>query len=465
MASEEHFDAIVIGSGQAGTPLCRALAEAGMRTALVEREHVGGTCINVGCTPTKTMVASGRVAYLARRGPDYGVNTGAVRIAMERVRKRKRDIVNSFRGGSVKRIAQTKNLELIYGEAKFTGPGTIEVAVSKRSQRALTARRIFINAGCRPVVPTLDGLADVPYLDSTSIMELAKVPQHLIVLGGGYVALEFGQLFRRLGSHVTIVQKGMQLLTHEDTDVAQAVGEILKQDGVRVLLNAEAESIRRKSGGIVLKLQCGRKRREIQGSHLLVATGRRPNSDILNLAAAQISTDRRAFIRVNEKLETNVEGVYALGDIKGGPAFTHISYDDFRIIRTNLIEKGSATTANRMVPYCVFIDPQLGRIGITESEARERGHKIRVAKMPMSYVARALEVDETRGFMKAVVDKATGQILGAAVLGLEGGEIMAQIQLAMMGKLPYGVLQNAVFAHPTLAESLNNLFGNFVEEK
>lgn len=465
MATEEHFDAIVIGSGQAGTPLCRALAEAGMRTALVEREHVGGTCINEGCTPTKAMVASGRVAYLARRGADYGVDTGAIRIAMERVRKRKRDIVNSFRGGSEKRISATKNLDLIYGEARFTGPKTLEVALPKRRQRLLSAQRIFINAGCRPVMPAIDGLAEVPFLDSTSIMELAKVPRHLIVLGGGYVALEFGQLFQRLGSRVTIVQKGMQLLTHEDADVAEAVGEILKQDGVRVLLNVEAESVRRKQGGIVLKLQCGRKRREIQGSHLLVATGRRPNSDTLNLAAAQIATDRRAFIRVNEKLETNVEGVYALGDIKGGPAFTHISYDDFRIIRTNVIERGSATTADRMVPYCVFIDPQLGRIGLTESEARERSRKVRVAKMPMSYVARALEVDEARGFMKVVVDAATGQILGAAVLGIEGGEIMAQIQLAMMGKLPYGVLQNAVFAHPTLAESLNNLFGHFAEEK
>ncbi|MGA9185330.1 MAG: mercuric reductase [Candidatus Acidiferrales bacterium] len=457
----QEYDAIVIGSGQAGTPLSQARAKAGMRTALVEREHVGGTCVNNGCTPTKTIVASGRVAYLARRGADYGVQTGAIRIAMERVRKRKRDIVREFRTRDEKSIAKTAGLDLIYGEASFTGPKSLEIKLRRGGSRMIAAGRFFINAGCRPAVPTIAGLQDIPYLDSTSIMELAKVPAHLLVLGGGYVGLEFGQLFRRLGSRVTIVQSGSQLLAREDQDVAAAVAEILGQDGVRVLLNARAEKVSRRRNKIVLQARVAGKLRSIEGTHLLVATGRVPNSENLHLAAAGVATDGRGFIRVNEKLETSADGIFALGDIKGGPAFTHISYDDFRIIRTNLIEKGSATTAGRLVPYTVYIDPQLGRIGLGERDAREQGRAFRVAKMPMSYVARAQEVDETRGFIKALVDAATGQILGAAVLGIEGGEMMSQLQLAMMGRLPYTVLKDAVFAHPTLAESFNNLFDHF----
>jgi pyruvate/2-oxoglutarate dehydrogenase complex dihydrolipoamide dehydrogenase (E3) component len=461
MASSQHYDAIVIGSGQAGTPLCQALAQAGLRTAVVEREHVGGTCINEGCTPTKTMIASGRVAYLARRGPDYGIKTGAIRIAMERIRKRKRDIVKQFRSGSESRIKKTKGLDLFYGTAAFTDPRSVAVKLSNGEMQVLTAERFFINAGCRPAVPALDGLDQIRYLDSTSIMELAQVPKHLLVLGGGYVGLEFGQLFRRLGSRVTIVQSGPRLLAAEDADVSDAVVGILKEDGIQVLLNSRAEKVSRSRSKISLKVRAGGKSRAIEGNHLLVATGRVPNSDTLNLGAAGIATDERGFIRVNDKLETGAPGIFALGDIKGGPAFTHISYDDFRIIRTNLIEKGSATIANRLVPYTLFIDPQLGRVGLTEEQAKKQGRAIRVAKMPMSYVARAVEVDETRGFMKAIVDATSGQILGAAVLGIEGGEIMAQIQVAMMGQLPYTILKEGVFAHPTLAESLNNLFANF----
>jgi len=287
------------------------------------------------------------------------------------------------------------------------------------------------------------------------------VPEHLLVLGGGYIGLEFGQLLRRLGSRVTIVQSGPSLLAREDPDVASAVADILKEDGIHVLLDARAEKVARHGSRVHLKIRSGGKMRSLEGSHLLVATGRIPNSDTLNLQAAGVSTDPRGFIEVNEKLQTTSKNVFALGDIKGGPAFTHISYDDFRIIRTNLIEKGNASTTGRLVPYTVFIDPQLGRVGLSETEARERNLEIRVAKMPMNYVARALEVDETRGFMKVIVDKKSNQILGAAVLGLEGGEIMSQIQIAMMGGLPYTALQNAVFAHPTLSESLNNLFGHF----
>jgi pyruvate/2-oxoglutarate dehydrogenase complex dihydrolipoamide dehydrogenase (E3) component len=462
MTSLDHYQAIVIGSGQGGTPLCRSLAEAGLRTALAERRHIGGTCINEGCTPTKTMVASGRVAYLARRGKDYGVDTGDIRIDMRRVRQRKRDIVDSFRNGSQKRLEKTANLELIFGEASFSGPKTVSVRMKDGAQRELSAERIFINAGARPSVPKLEGLADVPFLDSTSIMELDAVPEHLLVLGGGYVGLEFGQLFRRLGSQVTVVQSAAQLLVHEDTDVAEEVASILKQDGMEVLLNSRAERVAKAGTDIQLTVRTPNGPLTLAGSHLLVATGRTPNTDSLNVSAAGIATDKRGFVKVNEKLETNIPGIYALGDIKGDPAFTHISYDDFRILRTNLIEKGSATIEKRMVPYTVFIDPQLGRIGMTELEARAKKRKYRVAKMPMNYVARALEVDETRGFMKAILDSESDQILGAAVLGIEGGEIMAMLQLAMMGRLPFTTLREGIFAHPTLAESLNNLFTHFV---
>jgi pyruvate/2-oxoglutarate dehydrogenase complex dihydrolipoamide dehydrogenase (E3) component len=459
--TDTQYDAIVIGAGQAGVPLSQALAGAGMRTALVEREHVGGTCINEGCTPTKTMVASGRVAYLARRGVDYGVRTGPLSVELAKVRERKRAIVDSFRNGSQGRIEKTKNLELIFAEAEFAGAQTLRVRKANGAEATLGAEKIFINAGCRPAVPKLEGLSAVPFLNSTSIMELDQVPEHLIVLGGGYIGLEFGQMFRRFGARVTIVQSGAQLLGQEDADVAEAVLGILQEDGIQILLNSRAKSVSGNAGQLKLAAESAGKSREIAGSHLLVAAGRVPNTDSLHLDAAGIATDARGFIRTNERLETNVAGVYGLGDIKGGPAFTHISYDDFRIIRTNVIEKGSTTIADRLVPYTVFIDPQLGRVGMSETEARKSGRAIRVAKMPMNYVARALEMDESRGFMKAIVDAKSGQLLGAAVLGIEGGEIMSQLQIAMMGKLPYTVLKDGVFAHPTLAESLNNLFGHF----
>jgi pyruvate/2-oxoglutarate dehydrogenase complex dihydrolipoamide dehydrogenase (E3) component len=459
----EKYEAIVIGSGQAGTPLCTALANAGLHTALVERKHVGGTCINEGCTPTKTMVASARVAYLARRGPDYGVHTGELSIDMERVRQRKRDIVAKFRDSNQGRIEQTANLELIFGEASFSGSKSLIVRMKDGSEKELTADSFFINAGARPSVPPLTGLKDVPSLDSTSIMELDFVPEHLLVLGGGYVGLEFGQMFRRFGSQVTIVQSGGQLLTREDPDVAQEVARILEEDGIRVLLNAKATGVGKTGEATTVEMEQQGRKVTVAGSHLLVATGRVPNSDTLNLAAAGVKTNARGFIEVNDRLETSAPGIYALGDIKGGPAFTHISYDDFRIIRTNVIEKGNATIAGRLVPYTVFIDPQLGRIGMTETEARAKNKNVRVAKMAMTSVARALEVDESRGFMKAIVDGDTGQILGAAVLGIEGGEIMSMLELAMMGKLPFATLREGIFAHPTLAESLNNLFKHFEE--
>jgi pyruvate/2-oxoglutarate dehydrogenase complex dihydrolipoamide dehydrogenase (E3) component len=454
----QQYDAIVIGSGQGGTPLSVALAKTGLRTVLVERKHVGGTCINEGCTPTKTMVASGRVAYLARRAADYGIHTGPISVDLKKVRQRKRDIVDSFRNGNQSRIEKTANLELIFGEASFTAPKTILVRMNDGGQRTMSAERIFINAGTRAGVPKLDGLDSVPFLDNISIMELGDLPEHLIVLGGGYVGLEFGQLFRRFGSRVIIVQSQGQLITHEDPDVAEEITKILRQDGIDIMFNAKAQRVSHSDQSIRLEVESQQGSVTVTGSHFLVATGRVPNSDTLNLPAANIQANERGFIQVNDRLETSAPDIYALGDIKGGPAFTHIAYDDFRILRGNLLEHKSLSTNDRQVPYCMFIDPQLGRVGLTETEARAQGRKIRCAKLPMTSVARALEVDETRGFMKAVVDAESNQILGAAVLGIEGGEVMSVLETAMMGRLPYTALRDATYAHPTLAESLNNLF-------
>jgi len=459
MTTRHEYNAIIIGTGQAGKPLARTLAKAGWKVAIVERDQVGGTCINVGCTPTKSMVASARVAYLARRGADYGVNTGPVTIDLAQVRQRKRDIVARFRRGNERGLKRTEGIELLLGEGRFVDSKTVEVSMNDGEMRPLTADKIFINTGARPARPALPGLEDVPVLDSTSIMELDRVPSHLLVLGGGYIGLEFGQMFRRFGSEVTIIQRGNQLLSREDPDVAGEVAKILREDGIEVLLQTQALQVEQLTDSqIQMGVQTPAGTSTLIGSHLLVATGRQANTEQLNLAAAGINVDERGFIPVNERLETNVPGIYALGDVNGGPAFTHISYDDYRIIRTNLVENSQATTRNRLTPYTVYIDPQLGRVGLSETEALEQGRNIRVAKLAMRNTARALEVDETRGFMKAIVDAETDQILGAAVLGIEGGEIMSALQIAMMGNLPYTTLRDGVFAHPTLVESFNNLF-------
>ena len=458
MAEAKHYDAIVIGAGQAGGPLSTALARAGVKSALVEREHVGGSCINYGCTPTKTMVASARVAHMARRGPDYGIQTGAVSVNLEKVRQRKRDIVQMFRGGSQRRIEKTEGLDLIFAEASFTGPKTIQVETNRGSTTLLSADRFFINTGTRPLIPSIDGIGAVPTLDNTTIMELDTVPEHLLVLGGSYIGLEFGQMFRRFGSQVTVVDMARHLLDREDDDLCEEVEKIFRDDGIEVVLQATVRSAGHSDEKIQLQVRTPEGACTLSGSHLLVAAGRIPNTDRLNLSAAGVEADRPGFIKVNDRLETSVEGIWALGDVKGGPAFTHISYDDYRVIRANLLDNGSQTIKDRLVPYTVFIDPQLGRVGLSEAEARTQGRNIRVGKLPMTSVARALEVDETRGFMKAVVDADTNLILGAAVLGIEGGEVMSVLQMAMMGKVPYTAIRDGVFAHPTLAESLNNLF-------
>jgi pyruvate/2-oxoglutarate dehydrogenase complex dihydrolipoamide dehydrogenase (E3) component len=459
MAMKEHYDAIVIGAGQAGGPLSRALASADWKTALVERQHVGGTCVNEGCAPTKTMIASARVAYMVKRAADYGIHTGPVTVDMTKVRERKRRIVHSFRGGSQRGIEGTDGLDLLMGEARFTGPKSIDVSLNDGRTRQLAAGTILINTGARPRKPSLPGLDTVPYLDSTSIMELDSVPEHLLVLGGGYIGLEFGQMFHRFGSQVTIVQRRGQLLPREDPDVAEELAGILREDGIELLLETQPLRVGGASDGrIDLTVGTPDRERTISGSHLLVAAGRVPNTDRLNLEAAGIEVDRRGFIPVDERLETSVPGVYALGDVNGGPAFTHISYDDFRVIRAELLGGEEATTSRSLVPYVLFTDPQLGRVGLTEKEALAQGRNYRVAKIPMTWVARGLEMDEARGLMKAIVDAGTGQILGAAVLGIEGGEVMTVLQMAMMGGVPYTAIRDGVFAHPTLAEALNTLF-------
>ena len=459
MMNSEHYDAVIIGAGQAGVPLSSALADNGWKTAIVESKHVGGSCVNEGCTPTKTMIASARVVYLARRANDYGVQTGKVSVDMARVRQRKRDIVKSFRQGNRGRI-ENADVTLLMGEATFIGPKTLQVRLNDEARiRQLSADKVFINIGARPRIPELPGLEGLPYLNSTSIMEVDIVPERLLVIGGGYVGVEFGQAFRRFGSQVTIIQRGEQLLSREDSDVADKVADILRQDGIDILLGAHPTQVERsQKGSVRLSVDGPEGEQVVSGSHVLVAAGRVPNTDRLNLEVTGVQTDDGAYIQVNERLETNVAGIYAMGDAKGGPAFTHISYDDFRVLRTNLLEQGNATIKDRLVPYAVFMDPQLGRVGLSEQQAREKGLNIRVAELPMEYVARALETDETRGFMKAIVDADSDQILGCAILGVQGGEIMGLLQMAMMGKLPYTALRDGVFAHPTLTESLNSLF-------
>ncbi|HLG74227.1 MAG TPA: mercuric reductase [Chloroflexota bacterium] len=450
----EEYDLIAIGSGQAAGPLCSAFVAAGRRALLVEREHVGGTCINEGCSPTKTMIASGRVAYLTRRAAGYGVQTGPIGVDMRRVRERKRAIVDSFREGSQRHIVEG-GTKLVFGTASFTGQKLVRVALNDGGSFEATAPAIVIDTGARPRPLSLPGASAVPVLDSTSIMELDAVPKHLIVAGGGYIGVEFGQLFRRLGSRVTIVQRSARLLGREDPDVADEVRKILVEDGIEVLLSTSMISLASSGSGVALTVSGGR---VIEGSHLLNATGRTPNTEALQLEAAGVATNERGEIPVNDRLETNVAGIYAVGDVNGGPAFTHISYDDFRILRGNLLHGEQLSTRDRLVPYVVYMDPELGRVGLTESAARSSGRNIRVASMPMSAVARALETDEPRGLMKAVVDADTGQLLGCAILGLNGGEMMSLFEVAMMGKLPYTALQEGIFAHPTLAEGFNNLF-------
>lgn len=454
----ERFDAVVIGTGQAGKPLAAALADAGRRTAIIEKARVGGTCVIDGCTPTKTMVASARVAHMARRAGDYGVDVGEVEVDLAAVRRRKREMVDAWSSGARKGLEENDAVDLVFGTARFTAPREIEVELSDGGTRAMAADQIFINTGTRNRVIDLQGLDSVAWLDNASVMELADVPEHLIILGGGFIGLEFAQMFRRFGSRVTVIEGSDRIAPREDDDIREALREILEEDGIEFRCGAEATEVRAVPEGVDVRLGGAGGEEGARGSHLMLAVGRVPNADDLGLEHAGVELTERGFIRVDDQLRTSVDGVWALGDVNGGPPFTHIAYDDYRIVRRNVLGDGGASRADRIVPYTLFTDPQLGRVGLTEREAREQGRDVLVATMPMSRVARAMETDETRGLMKAVVDAGTGRILGASILGVDGGELASAIQIAMMGGLTWRDLRDAALSHPTLTESLNNLF-------
>jgi pyruvate/2-oxoglutarate dehydrogenase complex dihydrolipoamide dehydrogenase (E3) component len=459
----ELYDVLILGSGQAGNPLSSDFVKAGRRVALVERAEVAGTCINYGCTPTKTMVASAQRAWQARHARELGIEVGAVRVNMEQVRARKRKIVEQFRASNEKRFASGQP-ELVRGEARFVAGKEIAVALKAGGERRLAAETIVIDTGDSPTVPKIAGLDGVPYLDNVSLMELDVVPEHLVVLGGGYEAVEFGQMFRRFGSAVTLLERGEHLLGHEDAEISEAIEAILREDGLTIETGANAVRVDGEAGAVTVHLEGGK---SVSGSHLFLGVGRSPNTKELRLDAAGVLTDEHGYIKVDDELHTNVPGIYAVGDVKGGPAFTHVSYDDYRILRDNLVfntslgGKGGRKTTDRTTVYVVYMDPQLGRVGMTEAEARRSGRKIKVARMPAAWIARAIETGETRGLLKAIVDTDTEEILGAAILAPEGGELMSMFELAMMGKLRYSVLKDAVFAHPAYAESLNTLWGHF----
>jgi pyruvate/2-oxoglutarate dehydrogenase complex dihydrolipoamide dehydrogenase (E3) component len=442
-----RYDAIIIGSGQAGNPLSQKLADLGWTVALVEKEHLGGTCINTGCTPTKTMVASAQVAHYAREAARWGVHAANVGVDLPAVVARKDAIVNQWRAGLERKAQQRPSLHLYRGRARFVGPHRLQVG-----EQELESERIFINTGTRVALPTLAGLDRVHYLTNASIMELTALPEHLLVLGGGYIGLEFGQMFRRFGSRVTIVHRDDHILPREDADVTEELRKALEAEGIRFVLAARTQRVDRQGSEVVLQVEAGGKAETLRGSHLLVATGRRPNTDDLGLEHAGVEVDDKGFIRVDNRLRTNVPGIWALGDVKGGPAFTHISYNDHQIVYANLVEGKDRTTDNRLVPYAVFTDPQLGRVGMTEKQARAAGRRLKVGKIPAAWIARAIERDEKAGLLKIVVDADSDQILGAAILSSEGGELVQIIEFVMLAGAPYTLLKGAVYIHPTLAE-------------
>jgi pyruvate/2-oxoglutarate dehydrogenase complex dihydrolipoamide dehydrogenase (E3) component len=454
----KKYDAIIIGAGQAGIPLAKKLAGAGMKTAIIEKRLVGGTCINDGCTPTKTWVASAKAIYIAQNAGKLGVPIRDYSVNMPVIKKRKDDIVAQFRGGAQHGLENTKGVDLIFGEASFTGKKTLHIKLKDGGTQVVAADLIFINAGAKTAVPDIEGLDTIDYLTSTSILELTTVPENLLIIGASYISMEFGQMFRRFGSKVTMLEQAKRILPREDEDIAEGMVKILEAEQVKIYTGAKATLFKKAGENIEVDIVVGDKKHVFTYSHVLVAAGRVPQTDALNLKATGVKTDERGYIKVNKKLETNVKGIYALGDVKGGPAFTHIAYNDYTIVYRNIVEKARLSIKDRLVPYCMFTDPPLGRVGISAAEAEKQGLKYEIAKLPMSHVARAIETGDTRGFMKAVVDAKTKKILGVAVLGQEGGEIMSVLQMAMAGGITYEDVRYMVFAHPTYSESLNNLF-------
>lgn len=457
--SQDKYDIIIIGSGQGGNPLAGALAKAGWRVALVEKRYLGGTCVNYGCTPTKVMVSHAKVAWHTKNASKYGVETSDTHVDLSAIRERRRSVVEQWRSGVAKGLDSLEYVEVIMGEASFRDANTILVKLNTGGERLLWGEKIVVNTGARSYVPPIKGLEAVPYLDNETIMELDEVPEHLVIIGGGYISLEFGQMFRRFGSDVTIIEKASQMVPKEDRDIANTLRSILEEDGIAVLCSSEVTSVTTSSEQkMTLEVDSPEGAKSITASHLLVAVGRTPNTDMLNLESAGVKTTTRGQIIVDDYLATSVEGIYAIGDVKGGPAFTHVSYDDYRILRDIFLHQKERSVTDRLLVYTLFTDPQLGRVGLNEDQATEKGLKFMVHKMPMNRVARAYEMAEDRGLVKALVEVETDKILGASVLGVEGGEIMAMIQIAMMGELTATQLREGMFAHPTFAEGLNNLF-------
>jgi pyruvate/2-oxoglutarate dehydrogenase complex dihydrolipoamide dehydrogenase (E3) component len=446
------FDAIIIGAGQAGPPLAGRLNDAGMKVAIIERHLVGGTCVNTGCRPTKTLIASAHAAHTARRGGDFGFDAGDVAVDMQRVAARARKVILDSRSSTEAWLNGMPRVELMHGQARFVGPHTVTV-----NGEQLTAPRIFINVGGRATVPDLPGLHDVPYLTNTEMVALDTLPRHLIVVGGSYIGLEFAQMYRRFGAGVTIVERSDRLIAREDHDVSQAVREILEAAGIAVRTGAETVGFRRHEDGVAVTIECGEGPLSLSGSHLLLAIGRRPNTDELGLAAAGIEIDERGYIKVDEQLRTNVEGVWALGDCNGRGAFTHTAYNDFEIVAANLLDGEDRRVSKRIRGYCLYIDPPLARVGMTEAEALQTGRRLHHSKRPMSQVGRAVEKGETQGFMKVVADADTHRILGAAILGVGGDEAIHGILDMMSADQSIEALRWAVPIHPTVSELIPTL--------
>ena len=449
----ERFDAIIIGSGQAGPALAGRLSGAGMSVAFIEREHFGGTCVNDGCIPTKTLVASAQAAFVARRHADFGVTIGGpIGVDMKAVKARKDAVVKASVDGLTAWIGGMKGLRVYRGHARFTGPHRVAVNADE-----LQADRIFINVGGRAVVPDWVTAASVPYLTNTRMMEVDFVPEHLVVVGGSYVGLEFAQMYRRFGARVTVLEQGPRLIGREDEDVSEAVRDILAREGIEFRLNARCLGVSRRTGGITVSAECAEAAPPVQGTHLLVAVGRRPNTDDLGLEAAGIECDERGFIKVDDQLRTSIEGVWALGDVNGRGAFTHTSWNDYEIVAANLLDKDPRRVSDRIPAYALYTDPPLGRVGITEGEARASGRPALVGVMPMARVGRARERGETLGFMKVIVDAQSQAILGAALLGVNGDEVVHSILDVMYAKARYTVISRAVHIHPTVSELVPTL--------